>query len=111
MSKYVGKIVTNQAPAGYSVFFDGTGDFLTAGSNTAYNIDSGSTDSFICEGWFYWNVVQANTSLIDNGGLTGVSFPNWYIILNARGDNWLLVYQCCPHSRHMVSHCISKNKC
>ena len=72
----------NAATVGGSGYFDGTGDFLTAGSNSAYNIDFGSTDSFICEGWFYWNAVQASVSLVDNGGSDGVSFSNWQIVLN-----------------------------
>lgn len=71
---------TSDGGAGY---FDGTGDFLTAPSNSAYNITSGSTDSFSAECWVYWNTVAVNTSLLDNGGVSGTSFPNWSIYLNA----------------------------
>jgi hypothetical protein len=67
----------------YSNFFDGTGDFLTVPSNAAFNITSGSTDSFICELWVNFSTVGANMSIIDNGGLNGVSFANWTIFLNA----------------------------
>jgi hypothetical protein len=51
MSKYVGKIVTNQAPAGYSVFFDGSGDFLTLPANAAFNFGTGN---FTVEFWLYF---------------------------------------------------------
>jgi len=68
---------------GGAAYFDGTGDFLTAPSNSAYNITSGSTDSFSVECWVYWNTVAANTSLVDNGGVSGTSFPNWSVFLNA----------------------------
>ena len=67
----------------YSTYFDGTGDYLTAPSNAAFNITSGSTDSFVCEAWVNWSRVAANMSVIDNGGLNAVSFSNWSITLNA----------------------------
>jgi hypothetical protein len=70
-------------PGYYSNFFDGTGDYLTAPSNAAFNITSGSTDSFSCEFWVNFSTVGANMSIVDNGGLNGVSFPNWEIRLNA----------------------------
>jgi hypothetical protein len=67
----------------YSNYFDGTGDFLTVPSNAALNITSGSTDSFSCELWVYFTTVGANRSIVDNGGLSGTSFSNWAIYLNA----------------------------
>ena len=67
----------------YSVYFDGTGDYLSVPTNASLNITSGSTDSFVCEFWVNWTTVGANMSVIDNGGLSGTSFPNWEIRLNA----------------------------
>ena len=54
MSKYPGRIVTDLAPAGYSVFFDGTGDYLsmTIGSSTI-----GAGD-FTIELWYYPTAFQ-----------------------------------------------------
>ena len=66
-----------------SVYFDGTGDYLSIANNSAFNITSGSTDSFICEAWVYFTKVAASMSIIDNGGLSGTSFQNWSITLNA----------------------------
>ena len=48
MSKYPGRIVTDLAPAGYSVSFDGNGDFLSAASNAAFAFGTGD---FTIEAW------------------------------------------------------------
>ena len=75
----------------YSNYFDGTGDYLTVPSNAAFNITSGSTDSFSCELWVNFATVSANRTIIDNGGLDTVSFSNWAIYLNASSQiaiNW-----------------------
>jgi hypothetical protein len=68
---------------GGSIFCDGSTGYLTAPSNTNYNIDSGSTDSFICEFWVNFSAVGASMSIVDNGGLNGTSFQNWSIGLDA----------------------------
>jgi len=76
---------------GGSAYLDGSGNYLSLATNAAFNITSGSTDSFICEGWVYWTTVAANMSIFDNGGLNGVSFANWSITLNASSQltlNW-----------------------
>jgi hypothetical protein len=70
-------------PISYSGYFDGTGDYLSLATNAAFNITSGSTDSFICEFWVKFSSVAANTSLVDNGGLSGATLSNWNIQLNA----------------------------
>ena len=70
-------------PISYSGSFDGTGDYLSLATNAAFNITSGSTDSFICEFWVKFSSVAANTSLVDNGGLSGATLSNWNIQLNA----------------------------
>jgi len=48
--KYPGGFVTANAPAGYSVAFDGTGDYLTTPSSSAFNLSSGD---WTIEGWLY----------------------------------------------------------
>lgn len=68
---------------GGSAYLDGSGNYLSIPTNAALNITSGSTDSFVCEGWFYWATVTASTSLVENGGVNPTSFPNWAITLNA----------------------------
>ena len=50
MSKYAGNIVTTGADAGYSVYFDGTGDYLSVADNTA--LDMGASD-FTIECYVY----------------------------------------------------------
>jgi hypothetical protein len=69
-------------PTSFSGSFDGTGDYLSLATNVAFNITFGSTDSFICEFWVYFSSVAANTSLVDNGGLSGATLSNWNIQLN-----------------------------
>jgi len=76
---------------GGSAYLDGSGNYLSLATNAAFNITSGSTDSFICEFWVNWVTVAANMSIIDNGGLNGVSFANWSVTLNASSQitlNW-----------------------
>jgi hypothetical protein len=49
MSKYPGNIITSGANAGYSVFLDGSGDYLSLPTNTAFTFGTGD---FTVEGWF-----------------------------------------------------------
>lgn len=48
MSKYPGRIVTDLADTGYSVAFDGTGDYLTVANNAALNMEA---QNFTFECW------------------------------------------------------------
>jgi len=76
---------------GGAAYLDGSGNYLSLATNAAFNITSGSTDSFICEFWVNWSTVAANMSIVDNGGLNSVSFANWSITLNASSQitlNW-----------------------
>ena len=61
--KYPGGFVTANAPAGFSVAFDGTGDYFTAADNA--NLELGSGD-FTIEGWI-------NTTVSNGGYVTAVS--------------------------------------
>ena len=68
MSKYPGRIVTDLAPAGYSVFFDGTGDYLSVANNAALNVGSGD---FCIEAWFNVSTVASQQSIVSNAGASG----------------------------------------
>ena len=70
MSKYPGRIVTDLAPAGYSVFFDGTGDYL---SNTANTIIP-TTGDFTFETWVYPTQVSTLQFLIGTTNNSGNKF-------------------------------------
>ena len=56
--KFPGGLVTTGAPAGFSVAFDGSGDYLTTPTNTAFNIFGGD---MTMECWFY-QTSTTNTS-------------------------------------------------
>ena len=75
MSKYVGKIVTNQAPAGYSVYFDGSGDYLSVPSNAAFTWGSGD---FTIEAWVYPTATASG--IILGSHEVGVA-SGWYLSL------------------------------
>jgi len=79
MSKYPGRVITDLAPAGYSVFFDGTGDYLTVADNTA--LEFGSSD-FTVEAWFYFSATPNSSNAIVQKGGTGTS--NLEYFLNVR---------------------------
>jgi len=67
MSKYPGNIITTGADAGYSVFFDGTGDYLTVAANTAFAFGAGD---FTWEVWLYRSASATQeiyTSMVTDG--------------------------------------------
>jgi hypothetical protein len=49
--KYPGGFITANAPAGFSVAFDGTGDYLSIANNAALDLGTGD---FTIEGWWYF---------------------------------------------------------
>ena len=63
-----------------SIYFDGTGDYLTLASNSAYAI--GSSDNFSIECWVYFNdfptghspIMQWATNSLSESGTSGASF-------------------------------------
>jgi hypothetical protein len=57
--KYPGGFVTLGAPAGFSVAFDGTGDYLTIPDNAAFTLGN---SSFCIELWLYTSVTMTNYS-------------------------------------------------
>jgi len=67
----------------YSVSHSATPDYLSVPHNANFSLTSGQTDTFIIEGWFYFNTVTAQTTLFDKSGVNGVSFSNWGLYLNA----------------------------
>lgn len=78
MSKYPGNIVTTGADTGYSVYFDGSGDYLSVASNAAFAVGTGD---FTAECWIYLNSVPG----------AGTAYPimeigtNFYINFRASG--------------------------
>jgi hypothetical protein len=67
--KYPGNFVTLGAPAGYSVAFDGTGDYLEATSNVAFAVGS----VFTLEAWVYPTTTMASGAIFISGAATN----NW----------------------------------
>jgi len=67
----------------YSVSHSGTPDYISVPHNSNFSLTSGQTDTLIVEGWFYFNAVTAQTSLFDKSGVSGTSFANWTVFLNA----------------------------
>jgi hypothetical protein len=76
----------NSKFGGSSMYFDGTGDYLTAPSNAAFTFGTGD---FTIEGWFYVNSFGANgfipfdnrasnTSVPFNVGVTAAGLPYLY---------------------------------
>jgi len=55
--KYPGGFVTNLGTVGASVYFDGTGDYLTIPANTAFNFGTGN---FTIELYFYRSGIKGN---------------------------------------------------
>jgi hypothetical protein len=71
--KYPGGFVTTGAPAGFSVAFDGTGDYLTIATNAALQLGTGA---FTVECWYNSTLdTDGILSCIDNGsGSFGIGF-------------------------------------
>jgi hypothetical protein len=78
MSKYVGKIVTNQAPAGYSVFFDGTGDYLSL-TQSAFAV---GTSNFTLEAWVYLTAAPGTEAGVISSFNTGGG-QGFYLAVNS----------------------------
>ena len=95
MSKYPGNIITTGADTGYSVFFDGTGDYLSVADNAA--LDMGASN-FTVELWIYPTATPGSTVGLYSkrsgnsayGGvllqLTNTLQPNAFATLN--GSSW-----------------------
>jgi hypothetical protein len=84
MSKYPGRIVTDLAPAGYSVFFDGTGDYLQVADNAVFDLDTGD---FTVEAWWYPTTISSTYQTI--AGLWNSSGSNYGWILQVRSTDVL----------------------
>lgn len=67
----------------YSVEYGGTSaSFISIPHNSNLSIMSGSSNTFVAECWVYWNVVNANMTIMDKSGRNSVSFQNWAVELN-----------------------------
>ena len=63
-------------PGYYSNYFDGTGDYLTAPNNAAFNLSSGD---WTIEGWFYFNALVTGATLF---AIVPTSGSNYSVYLN-----------------------------
>jgi len=71
--KYPGGLVTAAAPAGYSVAFDGSGDFLSLASNAAFTVGTGNVT---IEAWIYvTSLSQAYQGIISGRADVSPNFP------------------------------------
>lgn len=88
MSKYSGNVITTGADAGYSVFFDGTGDYLSVADNAAFEPGSGN---FTIECWFYAtaggrrDIFDKRTSDAINGYVLVIEAPSNNLTFYADG--------------------------
>jgi len=55
----------------YSGYFDGTGDYLTAPNNAAFNLSSGD---WTIEGWFYFNALVTGSTLFSIQPTSGSTY-------------------------------------
>jgi hypothetical protein len=78
MSKYPGNIITTGADAGYSVFFDGTGDYLSIADNAAFQF----AGDFTIEFWIYANNLSATQRVLVKGNSAASDYS---IDLNTAG--------------------------
>lgn len=90
--KFPGGFVTAGAPAGFSVAFDGTGDYLSVANNVALNVGSGN---FCIEAWFYASTVASQQPIISNAGVSGsdntqIDIVSGNIRFASSGAQWLL---------------------
>jgi hypothetical protein len=81
--KFPGGFVTAGAPAGFSVSFDGTGDYLTVPNNAALELNG---VAFCIEAWVYLTSVSTTQLIIgkrDTSG--GTSYATSYYLQNTAG--------------------------
>jgi hypothetical protein len=83
--KYPGGFVTLGAPAGASVFFDGTGDYLTIPNNAALSLDTGD---FCVEAWVYKTAASGNDWKLVSGGSSPLMFFGDGGTTSSRGLGW-----------------------
>jgi len=66
--------------AGWSNYFDGTGDYLTIAHNAALSI-IGDTDA--CIELFFYVTTSGVNGLVDKSGISGTSYPNYNLGISA----------------------------
>jgi hypothetical protein len=89
MSKYLGRIITNQAPAGYSVFFDGTGDWVSVADSTAFTLGSGN---FTIEFWVYSTLAAQRQFIAGQMASSGANSSASFTIEKTVGNKLLCGY-------------------
>ncbi len=90
--KYPGGLVTAAAPAGYSVAFDGSGDFLSLASNAAFTVGTGNVT---IEAWIYvTSLSQAYQGIISGRADVSPNFPGLGLTIDNSQLNQLLVRDC-----------------
>jgi hypothetical protein len=79
---------TPLSPAGWSAYFDGTGDYLSVPQNSAFNF---STGAFTVEGWFYFwgsfGSVYNGLINLGNGASGGGPYTGWGLITGNTGTD------------------------
>ena len=75
---------------GWSGYFDGSGDYLSISSNSAFSLGTGD---FTCEGWVYLtaNTGSGGNNIIDFRASEGGTPWTWFI-KNTGGENFLGAY-------------------
>ena len=67
---------------GGSVYFDGTGDYLTTSSTSPFNMGSGN---FTIEGWIFATSTTSPQRIINNWDTTTVAAASWEILFAGGG--------------------------
>ena len=67
-AKYPGGFITENAPAGYSVAFNGSSDYLTIATGVAFG-----SGAYTIECWFNANAFGTYYTIIGNGGTNALT--------------------------------------
>ena len=68
----------------YSVYFNGSTDYLTLASSTALNLSTG-TPNFTIECWVYWTGTNPAGNIVEKDGVFGSSYVSYGLDLNGSG--------------------------
>ena len=76
VSKFSPFTLYQTTPASYSGYFDGTGDYLSSTTNSAYGLGSGD---FTIEYWAYYNTLSGSPIGFDTRSSSGDTTPSDYV--------------------------------